>query len=1703
MNKKPVYFFKKTLRILMWCVVSVIALLLLLIILIQVPSVQNFVKDKAITYLEGKIKTKVSLDKILIKFPKDVVLEGFYFEDQKKDTLLAGKRLEVDVDLFKLVSSELEINSVSLENVKANISRDKNGIFNFDYILKAFESKEPEVEDPNAKPFKISVVKVNLDQVKFNFKDDFSKNDIKVNLTHFDTKFKKFDLDKMDFNIPSINLNGLKVVLDQDVVEKIAEVSVKTVDTISKRPDFKLALEKITLSKIDILYDNKDSKLNSGIRLGNLNLAVNEIDLNKQLLDFDTFELKNLNGNLRLGAKDKQIETPNLDTTAIKQAGWKAKLNKVNIENIAFKFDDMQSKPKTKGIDYAHLDLSKFNFKAEKLYYGNDTISGNIKTLTVNEKSGLQIQAFKTDFFYGPKNASLDNLYLKTPQTLVQDKVKAEYKSLESLQKDLGNLAIDANLKQSKIGFKDILLFVPDLQNTNPFKSNPNAILYVDSRVSGKVKDLNISKFEMSGIGSTKVSLSGKIAGLPDAQKAYYDLNIKKISSTAKDINMFVPAGTIPKNIQIPSQLSLQGKFKGSVQNFKTNLSLNSSFGNAKVDALFDQRIKKREKYDAQVYLLDFDLGRLIKNDSIGKITLKAKVKGTGLDPKTANAAIDGLVQKAVFNRYTYKDLALKGNIENGSFAVQSGMKDPNLNFDLTASGDTKDKYPTVKLKLNLDIADLDKLNLHAGPMKLRGNVDADITNSNPDFLNGKVFLSNIQILQDAEPIVLDSIRVLAFADKDSNSIKISSQFLKAEVTGKYKLTTLANSLQKSLSKYIDLKNPKVNAESDEQRLAFMLKVDNDPVLFKLLPKLTGLEPFTIKGNYNNRTDSLTVKGMIPRIVYGGNTISDGKINIEAKENALEYLVSVATIESGSLKIPFTSLSGNVQNNILTYALEVQDAKQKQQYFIAGEFKAEDSKNIVKLDADSFILNYDKWNVDPENAIEFGEKRLYVNKFNLSNNGNELKIQSQGTQDNAPLQVDFVNFKIETIMNMVKKDELLMQGLINGNALVENVMTNPTFTSDLKIDDFSFKGSKVGDLEIKVDNKTANTLAANVALSDEGNDLKLTGDYLLDTGNFDFDVLINKLNIKSIQGFSMGNITEGQGFLSGNFKLTGNTSAPKVNGELIFNDAGFRVTQLNSYFKTKNEKITFNDGTISFDKFSLFDENDNELFVNGTIQSPDFVKYNFNLLVEADDFRAIHSKAKDNDLFYGDLFLDTKLNIKGNLDSPVVDGTLKINKETKFTVVMPQSDPSIADREGIVEFVDEDNMYLKQTVNMQNKLNQSELKGMDVNVAISINKEAELTLLIDKSNGDYLNLKGEAELVGGIDQSGKTTLTGKYEFSDGAYEMNFNGIKRKFDIQKGSYITWNGEPTMATLNITAIYKVNTAPIDLLGNQIKGETQAVQNTYKQKLPFQTLLKMNGELLKPEISFGIVLPEGNYNVASNVVDMTRAKLKQLEQDPAELNKQVFALLLLNRFVGENPFASESGGVSAESFARQSVSKILSQQLNNLAGDLVEGFEVNFDLESTEDYTTGTMQNRTDLNVEVSKKLLDDRLKITVGSSFGVEGQERANEDSTNIAGDVALDYQLTKDGRYMVRAYRKNQYQVAVEGQVIETGVAFVITMSYNKFRELFHRTEAEKELIREEKIRKEKEKQKKKEEKEKQKLQDNEDEKEIKGNEQKT
>ncbi len=180
----------------------------------------------------------------------------------------------------------------------------------------------------------------------------------------------------------------------------------------------------------------------------------------------------------------------------------------------------------------------------------------------------------------------------------------------------------------------------------------------------------------------------------------------------------------------------------------------------------------------------------------------------------------------------------------------------------------------------------------------------------------------------------------------------------------------------------------------------------------------------------------------------------------------------------------------------------------------------------------------------------------------------------------------------------------------------------------------------------------------------------------------------------------------------------------------------------------------------------------------------------------------------------------------------------------------------------------------------------------------------------------------------------------------------------------------------------------------------------------------------------------------------------KLQQIRGDESELNKQVFALLLLGRFVQENPLESSGGGGGIEASVRSSASRMLTNQLNKFAGSLIKGVDINFDLQSGLDYTSGTAKNRTDLNVGVSKKLLNDRIRVNVGSNFALENPAGSNRAPSNIAGDVSVDYQLSKDGRYLLRAYRRNDYEGVLIGQVVETGVSFILTFDYNQLKELF-------------------------------------------------
>lgn len=1650
---------KKLLKRTIITIISIVVFFSLLILSLRLPVVQNFIKDRLVVYLENKIKTKVSLEKVYVAFPNNLQLQNLYLKGQDVDTLLAVRKLDVGLNMMKLMSSTADITSIDLEGVNANVVRNQKGKFNFDYIINAFATSDK--EESSSKPFIISLNKIKLKDIGVTFKDQQSKNDIKLYFNSFDTRVKTFDLQKNNYAVGDISLDGLKLKLKQDLVAEVSEKVGKKVDSLSKQQPMKIGLQGIKLTNFNIDYGDENTKTFAKVLSKELSTKVNQLDLENNAYNIDNVLLAgaDIRADLYLPAKKEDPKkVQEISAGSGKEKAMKVLLGNLNFNDVKVVYNNTAVVPNKQGMDYNHLNFSRMNVDVRNFKMENNEFAGTVKSAEIKESKGLDIQRLTTNFTYGSKEAYLKNLYLQTPKTVLRDEVVIGYDSVEQLTANPGAVKVSASIRDSKVGFSDILNLVPMLRNTVPFNKYPNAVLLINANAKGSVNDLMIQNFKLSGIDQLKVAASGRIKNAMNPDQLYYDLKIGEVSSSDKTIYNLVPKNTIPSNISLPSFFSVKGIAKGTTKNVNTNLNLTSAFGNAEIIAQVDMRRKNHELYDVNANLHNLQIGKIIQNKEVGAITAKIAAKGEGFDPKSAKADVRGYVNSAVYKAYNYRDMDLTGKINHGAYSLALNSKDPNANMNLAASGVYNEKNPTVKVNGAITKLDLNKLGFYEKPMIVAGKLDGDFSNLNPDELNGSLNLQNFAISDTKEVFPIQEVNFKAISTKDSNELNLSSQIADITLTGKYKLTQIFGALQQTINQYYQFQKPgKAQKIQPGQHFAFNAKIKNDNLIRKFVPDLKDFETITLNGNYDADSQKIEVDGRIPQLQYGENSIQGGALKITNENQALQYNLGVASLKSSSLALNKISVVGDVANNTINYNITTKDAKDATQFLIAGTAKSLNDITEVSLNPNGLKLNYDDWTVAENNRIQISSKGILADNFRLSNAGSEILLQSENNSPASPLNVSLKDFKIETITEAIKKDSLLAKGTINGTAQLRDLTKKMTFTSDLNISDIMVYGSPVGNVAVKVKNNSANILNADVALSGNDNDVKILGDYNISAGTFDMNMAINQLQMKTVQGFSMNAIHHTEGYLSGNLKLAGSTDKPNILGKVKFNKVGLEIAKTGSDFRNIDDEIDFTNRGIEFNRFKVKDKDGNALTVNGQVLTQNYRDFAFNLNVNAKDFKVVNSEKTNDAMMYGILAIDAGLRIRGNLDLPKVEGRLAVAENTDFTFVLPQSSPALQERDGIVEFVHQDQVVLNKTIKTDSLNAQSRIKGMDVSVNIEVNKEAKMSIVIDKANGDFVKLQGEAQLTGGIDPSGKTTLVGVYEVEKGAYELSVSMLKRKFDIQKGSTITWTGEPTAAIMDITAVYKTETAPIDLVEQQVnQGET----NLFKQRMPFNALLKMKGELLKPVLSFDITTDENNNSVATNVKQLVDAKLAQLRQQEPEMNKQVFALLLLNRFIGENPFQS-SAGLSAETMARQSVSKILSQQLNNLASDLIKGVDLNFGLESTDDYSTGNKNTRTDLNVDISKKLLNDRLKVTVGSNFGLEGQARQNENMTNIAGDVTVDYSLSRDGRYMLRAYRKNDYQVALQGQIVETGVGFIITLDYDKFREIFQKSKKEK------------------------------------------
>jgi hypothetical protein len=291
-------------------------------------------------------------------------------------------------------------------------------------------------------------------------------------------------------------------------------------------------------------------------------------------------------------------------------------------------------------------------------------------------------------------------------------------------------------------------------------------------------------------------------------------------------------------------------------------------------------------------------------------------------------------------------------------------------------------------------------------------------------------------------------------------------------------------------------------------------------------------------------------------------------------------------------------------------------------------------------------------------------------------------------------------------------------------------------------------------------------------------------------------------------------------------------------------------------------------------------------------------------------------------------------------------------------------------------------------------------------------------------------------------------MFGLYEFERGYYNFTlYDVINKEFTINKGSRISWTGDPYSGQLALNASYKQLTSLSPIL---TLSQTQQNSPQMRRKYPVEVLLKLEGPMLGPQINFDIVA-----NDLPNTVPMDDGVPVQLKMsfqqfksklDEQELQKQVFSLIILKRFSPLDAFTASGADLT------RSVSELLSNQLSYWLTQVDENLEIDFDLPSFDQEAFNTFQLR------LSYSFFGGRLRVTRDGTFG---NQYARSEVSNLLGDWTVDYLLTPDGKFKVKMFNRtniNQLTSSLGSQsTISAGVSLAHTQNFNNWLDLITRT----------------------------------------------
>ena len=1417
-----------------------------------------------------------------------------------------------------------------------------------------------------------------------------------------------------------------------------------------------LQLQNVHFNQID-----KWAGKNMIVSVKKLDLFADDISLSKKLISLNTLTLDgpeftqyDFEGNRDKLHIKKDTTYPEAKTTAYQwnNAGWVFTIKNIHLTNGVFNNEKQTDRlPYAGSFDGVHMRWRNINGDFKNLHVERDTLTTDAN-LSTTERCGFELKKLSAKIKFTPEIMEFKNLSLVTNKSRLGNYYAMHYKSFGNDMGDfIHSIVLEGNFVNSVLNTDDLAFFAPDVKNWKK-------VFELQGLAKGSVDNISTKRMLIKS-GNSFIDGDIDLRGLPDIENTFIDLRANNLQTNFADITTIIPS---LKNVTQPNlaklgNINYKGNFTGFLNDFvafgtiKTNLGVVTGDVNLKLPG------NRSPIYLGKISTAGFKLGQFLNVPNVGTIVFNGKLNGTGFTKKDVKANFDGNINSIEFAGYRYQGIAIKGDFGKYLFNGLASINDPNLQLnDLKGSIDFSGPQPQFNFDADLASANLKQLKLSQDSFGLKGHFNLNFTGNNIDNFLGTAKIYDASLTHNGAPLSFDSLILQSSIIDDKKSLTLQSNNVDAAINGKFNIRELPDAFKDFLSRYYPAYITKPSYDISDEDFAFVIKTKEVDSYMQLLdPKLKGFNNSTIEGNLKLKENQLNVNADIPEFSYDGRIFNNIRLKSMGNFDTLVARIDVDDVMiNDSLHLPATKLVLKSHNDITDIGITTSASKTLTGASINAQVQTLKDGVKIHFSPSSFIINDKKWQLEKDGELVLSKSRVSASEVKFTQGNQEIDIATEPSAltGASVLVVKLLKVNIDDIAPLVLKKPRL-EGQITGTVKIADPFGKPAITFDTKSDEFRLDGDSLGVITASGNYDVGTGIATfKAGANNKDNTFNIQGTY--DTNDSlsnqaDISIVSPRLDLKILNNYLNGIFSDMRGFANtSDLKITGNSKHLSISGTANLTEGSVRVLYTQVKYNFKNETIIFNPDEIDFGNIAITDTLNNSGTVSGKMYHRFFNDISFdNIKLETNKLLLLNTTKKDNNLFYGKVIGQARLELNGSTENMVmnINGEPSIRDSSHIYLLSGNSVES-----GVVDYID----FIQFGSKMDDYYKGKTSSNITVNMALTANPSCKIDVILDESTGDIIKGEGSGLLKIRVGNKEPLSINGRYDISKGEYTFNFQTfLKKYFTVNSGS-ITWNGDPLKAQIDIVAEYLASNVDFSSLGS-IASNTSSNASTFNQKGDVKIMAHLTETLLKPAIDFEFQLPESS-PLRSDFFIVKR--LQQFQEDKNDLNKQVTSLLLFNTFIsstqsfinagsGYNVLSSTLGGV---------VSSAISGFFNNVLQKYIKNTALYFGLNSSMNSAADLNANAAQLQAAAKSGLVftlpNGRLIVSAGVNVDYNNPYNYRNTNVLVTPDVTVEFLITKDGRVRVVAFNRTNYDLY--GERNKTGINLSYRKDFDQLTELF-------------------------------------------------